>query len=52
MKPEWITYWSKKMRELHEEELSKKREEILKDLGLPLDVIREDVDLNKPIDKY
>lgn len=37
MKPEWIKFWSKKMRDLHDENLVKKREEILKELNLPLD---------------
>lgn len=36
-KPEWIKFWTNRMRELHEEAIEKKKEEIRKKLGLPKD---------------
>lgn len=36
-KPEWIEFWNRRMRELHEQEFMKKKEELREKLGLPVD---------------
>lgn len=36
-KPEWIEFWTKRMQELHDEAIEKKKEEIRKKLNLPKD---------------
>lgn len=40
-KPEWIVFWTKRMMELHEIEIAKKKEQYRKQMGLSRDEINE-----------